>query len=409
MRDQLNVGYRLRAATVATMLMGTLLIAAGPADAQSISGFSVSTAGSTGNNNSGDGSTNSSVAVQVNTATQVKSRFAWNINADVGALTTRDQSGNAQHNVSFSVTAPGSYFLTVATQFTGDMNRVNDLSGCEGASNVSGVTGGFSGGTLQAGGSLGIADPGSIGNGGSTTSTPFNTTASAQINRTSNGAAQAHTLTFTWNGSVRSNSCEAAVRVGEGSGGTSGCSACGYPGSPSRTQANDGQFETVTLTNLCGNGVVDTSGTFTGITSEQCDQGGLNGTAGSCCTSTCQFRGAGQVCRAVAGICDQQETCTGAAATCPADVFLPNTTPCRGSAGVCDIVENCTGSGPACPADAFQPNTTPCRASAGVCDLAENCTGSGAACPTDAKSTAPCRGSAGVCDIAESCDGVNYN
>ena len=142
-------------------------------------------------------------------------------------------------------------------------------------SNVSGVTGGFSGGTLQAGGSLSIADPGSIGNGGSTTSTPFNTTASAQINRTSNGASQAHTLTFTWNGSVRSNSCEAAVRVGEGSGGTSGCSACGYPGSPSRTQANDGHFETVTLTNLCGNGVVDTSATFTGITSEQCDQGGL--------------------------------------------------------------------------------------------------------------------------------------
>ena len=89
----------------------------------------------------------------------------------------------------------------------------------------------------------------------------------------------------------------------------------------------------MTLTNLCGNGVVDTSATFTGITSEQCDQGGLNGTAGSCCTSTCQFRAAGQVCRAVAGVCDVQETCTGAAATCPADAFVPNTTPCRGSAG----------------------------------------------------------------------------
>ena len=85
-----------------------MLLAAGPAAAQSISGFSVSTAGSTGNSGNGDGATTSSVAIQTNTATQVKSRFAWNVSADTGVGSTRDQSGNAQHNVSFSVTAPGS-------------------------------------------------------------------------------------------------------------------------------------------------------------------------------------------------------------------------------------------------------------------------------------------------------------
>src|SRR5437667_203179 len=82
---------------------------------------------------------------------------------------------------------------------------------------------------------------------------------------TSNGVAQSHSLTFTWNGSVRSNSCEAAVRQGESSGTTSGCDVCGYPGSPSRTQASDGHFVTVTL-HRCGDGVVDTS------LSETCDQ-----------------------------------------------------------------------------------------------------------------------------------------
>src|SRR5262245_55894788 len=194
MRHLLTVGSRVLAATVLT---GALLIAAGPAAAQSISGFSATTAGSTGNNGNGDGATTASVATQVNTATQVKSRFAWNVNADTGVFSTRDQSGNAQHNVSFSVTAPGSYRLTVATQRTGDMNLVNDLIGCNGSVETSGVTGSFTGGTLQSG-SLSLADPGSIGNTDTTVSTPFNQTASAFINRASNGVAQPHTLTFTW-------------------------------------------------------------------------------------------------------------------------------------------------------------------------------------------------------------------
>ncbi len=144
---------------------------------------------------------------------------------------------------------------------------------------------------------------------------------------------------------------------------------------------------------------------------EQCDLGGSNGSATSCCTSTCQLRGSGQVCRTSAGVCDVQETCTGSSPTCPTDGFLSSATVCRASAGVCDPAEHCTGSSAACPANALSSSATVCRASAGVCDPAENCTGASAACPGDtiAPSTTVCRPSAGVCDVAENCTGSDVD
>jgi cysteine-rich repeat protein len=152
-------------------------------------------------------------------------------------------------------------------------------------------------------------------------------------------------------------------------------------------------------TSSCGDSQLDGS--------EVCDQGAANGSATSCCTSTCGFRTAGQTCRALGGVCDVIETCTGSSGTCPADGFLNSSNTCRPSAGVCDPAENCTGSSATCPGNAFTNSSIICRSSAGVCDPAENCTGSTADCPADAKSVAVCRGAAGVCDIAESCDGVS--
>ncbi|MEO6027114.1 MAG: hypothetical protein ABIR79_09645, partial [Candidatus Binatia bacterium] len=397
--------------------------------AQSISGGAADTAGSTGDSGDGSGSRRSSVAIQVNSGTQFKTRYAWNLSADVGVFSTKDVSGTAQHNLSFNVTAPGAYYLTVDTSRTGDMNRVNDASGCDGAADINAVNGSQSGGTLTSG-TLSLADPGVIGNGGSTTSGPINQTATARIDDLSNGAAQAHSLSFTWTGSVRSNSCEAAVRLGEGSS-VSGCTACSYPGSPSRTQTSDGHFVTVTLTSLCGNGVVDSA------QGEQCDVAIVGSV---CCNSNCQFTSGGTQCRASAGICDVVENCTGSAAACPANTFVPSTTvcraatggvcdaaenctgstapcppdgflgaatTCRAAAGVCDAAEVCSGSSPACPANAFQPNSVVCRGVAGVCDLAENCSGSGAACPANTFKTNStiCRGAAGICDLDETCTG----
>ena len=382
------------ATAVALILFST---AGGRAWAQSISGASASTSGTTGNSGDGSGSRRASVAVQVNTGSQFKTRFAWNLSSDVGIFSTQDTNGSAQHNLSFSVTAPGAYFLTVDTSRVGDMNRANDASGCDGSADISSVTGGFSGGSLTSG-TLSLGDPGSIPNGGSSTSGPINQSATARIDNTSNGAAQGHTLTFTWNGSTRSNSCESAVRLGEGSS-VSGCDACIYPGSPSRTQSSDGHFVTVTLTSLCGNGVVDSA------QGEDCDVA-ISGSV--CCSSSCQFLTSSTTCRASAGVCDVAEQCSGSSATCPADSFASSATVCRpGTAGVCDTAENCTGFSAACPPDTFAPNTTICRPSSGVCDTAETCTGSSPTCPANsfASSSTTCRPVAGVCDTAETCTG----
>lgn len=56
---------------------------------------------------------------------------------------------------------------------------------------------------------------------------------------------------------------------------------------------------------------------------------------------------------------------------------------CRASAGDCDVEETCTGSDTACPTDGFADGTTECRASTNKCDPAETCVGDSADCPAD--------------------------
>ncbi|MEO8601496.1 MAG: hypothetical protein ABI629_02860 [bacterium] len=146
----------------------------------------------------------------------------------------------------------------------------------------------------------------------------------------------------------------------------------------------------------CGDGTVDSP--------EACDQGsGVNGTAGSCCSTTCTFKSNGTGCTDDGNVCTT-DTCNGASAVCQHPAGNAGFT-CRGAAGVCDTIETCTGASTSCPGDA--KSVALCRASAGVCDLPESCNGIGNNCPGDAKSSAQCRASAGVCDLADSCDGVN--
>lgn len=118
--------------------------------------------------------------------------------------------------------------------------------------------------------------------------------------------------------------------------------------------------------------------------------------------------GSGATCRPSTGPCDVAETCNGSAVTCPDDAFEPASKVCRTAvAGGCDVAETCTGTTAACPNDAFAPATTVCRASAGFCDVAENCTGSTGTCPNDTfkPATQECRATAGACDLAENCTG----
>lgn len=129
--------------------------------------------------------------------------------------------------------------------------------------------------------------------------------------------------------------------------------------------------------------------------------------AGAAVDGTCSTLGSTVECRAAADVCDAAEYCTGSAAACPADGFLPAVTQCRGSAGACDTAEYCTGTSPACPADVYAPVSTECRAATGMCDLTEYCTGSSVDCPADifASISTPCRSAAGVCDAVEYCSG----
>ena len=289
------------------------LLSARNAGAQ-ITGASSSNAGSTcsGANNS-DGFCGNSTQVLINSGTTFQSRYAWNINADVGAGSTRDTSGNAQHNLSFTATAPGSYQLNISTTRVGMVQRNDDLLNCEGQAHIGAMTG--SSNIALASGGLGTAAL-DVNNGGGNNQQSLNQSNSAIIGpRLSNGAGQGHSLTFTWNGSVRSNSCEAAVRLGQQNGSTTGCGACEYAGSPSRTQATDGQFVTITFTSFCGDGVVN--GT------EQCDQGSANSANAygkDKCTSACSvapFCGDGIVEPAYGEQCDGDPGCSAQSCTYP--------------------------------------------------------------------------------------------
>ena len=136
-------------------------------------------------------------------------------------------------------------------------------------------------------------------------------------------------------------------------------------------------------------------------------QGGEDCDGGVCCTELCTFKSIGASCRPSIGSCDLEETCTGASATCPADVLRGAGELCRDLAGPCDSQEVCTGASAACPADEFLDTSNECRASAGDCDPAETCTGSSALCPANAFSpgTEVCNASTGPCDPAEYCPG----
>jgi len=162
---------------------------------------------------------------------------------------------------------------------------------------------------------------------------------------------------------------------------------------------------TINVTSECGNGSIDAG--------EACDEGPATGTSGSCCSSICQLRTAGDVCRPLTGICDIAETCDGVNPACPGDSFEPPAVVCRAASSgeLCDVDELCDGSTANCPADAIQPNGAICRGAAGACDIAETCDGVGKFCPSDTLALVgtECRAVAGVCDVAEVCNGVSAN
>ncbi len=85
----------------------------------------------------------------------------------------------------------------------------------------------------------------------------------------------------------------------------------------------------------CGDGIINGA--------ETCDEGGANGAATSCCTATCQLAPVTAVCRDAVGECDAAETCDGARATCPNDVFVADGSSCTGNGlATCSAADTCT-------------------------------------------------------------------
>ena len=365
---------------------------------------------------------------------QIDATYKYMIAADAAPFNgDRTEVISNSWRFNFNVTAPGTYLLNVTTAWRGGMTTLSDGGG-EASADVGALTGGFTGGTLQSG-SLSFGDPGRRNNTGSSGETAWDLSGAASILGTSNGVAQAHQLSFSWSSNCTTNSTgflngnggdECAVRSGIAGSLGNGVSVENYPGSPSRTLATDGHFVTVVLVSLCGNSIINAS--------EQCDLGDANGAATSCCTSSCQRRSAGQVCRVGSGnpnggsVCDPQEVCSGSSDSCPADVKSSAGTVCRASPGnpngglVCDTAETCSGvSAAPCPADVFSSGATVCRAGSGnpnggsVCDPTEMCPGSaGGVCAADSVSSAGtvCNAGGGnpnggsVCDPNEVCSGT---
>jgi hypothetical protein len=252
------------------------------------------------------------------------------------ALVTADGDGGpgaglgeslfADYQINFMATAPGAYRLIVDTALRGDLHLVND--GANGASADIGAVSGFStGGTIIAGG-LGLPDAGNIGGSSGAVST-IDESNSATIFGVSNGAPVAHTLRFQWANSATTDSTpgdEAAVRLGATSDVPTE-TAGDYPGSPARTQADDGHFVTVTLESLCGNGMLDAGPSY----AEDCDDGVGNGTAASCCTTSCTFKPNGSSCDD-GDSCTLSDVCTGG--TCGST-----------TAQICPLCQTCSPMG----------------------------------------------------------------
>lgn len=209
------------------------------------------------------------------------SRYVFNVNADTdpgeGGL---NHSAMATFTIQFEVRSSQSYYLNVGVAFAGDLNRGNDVAGCMGSANISGVEG-FSS-QLVTGGSLNLPDPGPLFPDIISGDLPFFETTQALIRVRNPQATEFHTLTFSFEAGAFSDSCEVAVRLGAPNLSTASCAACEYPGDPPRDESLDGLSVAIDYIPLeCGNGQLDAG--------EECDLGRAVNGFGSCCTPDCEF------------------------------------------------------------------------------------------------------------------------
>ena len=120
------------------------------------------------------------------------------------------------------------------------------------------------------------------------------------------------------------------------------------------------------------------------------------------------------ICRAAAGLCDEEERCQGDSDFCPADQVKGIGVLCRNATDLCDEPEYCTANNPQCSEDLVSlPNKT-CAVARGPCEEDALCRGSSLQLPLQQAKECPdrlllsdmalCRASIASCDIAEFCD-----
>lgn len=358
--------------------------------------------------NTHDFSTNASDVVLSSAPTTLSVRFGYNHNANGGSLNEQTLVGRGKYTTGFTVGSSGNYDMTVTVRRAGELRRAQTLLGdinC-GADVEALAAPSFTLNGAEAGPSLELLTlPGVvIPRGSGTTAIELPDGTVSQTVRLQ-GRPQLDTVSLVFEMGTHLIhddvlGCELVARMGAPNATTMLCDNCNYPGifAP-RDIDQDGLFVTVTIEDLCGNG-----GSNPG---EECDLANLNGTPGSCCTSACQFRPQGQICRPAGGDCDQAEVCSGSSQSCGVDLKKPSSQVCRDAAADgCDVAENCSGVDNACPADERRGDGVLCRAAdpdALGCDVAEVC--DGGVCQPDAKVAAntPCQADANVC-TDERCD-----
>ena len=276
------------------------------------------------------------------------------------------ESGVAQYTLDFTVDG-GNYDVIITAFRTGALRRNADAPGCEGSVSLGEMLApkltinGAAAPDLSS-----ITFPGAmLANGGGDADLEIAGPTQGQTLHMRDRLGDDHfSLTFAMSATAVSDSCEVSARLGAPNGGTTGCSACEYPGDGNRDIDLDGLFVTVTVENLCGDGVLQLP--------EQCDLGDRNGASDTCCLRDCTFKTNDRICRGStsSGACDPAELCTGSDPLCPPDVKAPAETACEDDGDPC-TADQCDGSGQCVHTDS--PDPCPQRCGNGRIDPGEDC------------------------------------
>lgn len=294
-------------------------------------------------------------------------RVGFNVNADANPGLVGVEVALLSFDMGFLVAHGGSYDIALDFFLRGEMLRLPDDSGCLGAVSFGDILfpslvrvedgAEFPLDVVLAGASFDLEE------GTATLKLAEQEQRLVQI-RGDTRATSSYLLSVLVSANALSQSCEVSARFGADNGSTTGCDACGYPGSGARERDDDGLFVTATILSLCGDVRTDPG--------EQCDFGPLNGAADSCCDAFCRFAPASRVCRPAAGECDQSETCSATSGDCPLDAAKPAGSACTADGSLCTD-DVCDGSG-AC-AHPLRAGTT-CADGLCTCDSdGQFCTG----------------------------------